>query len=370
VEASRKNRCDERGLIKSEVECKFLHRCFLSGGFVAEKSFDKTSIYQVADAAGVSIATVSRVMNHPERVAPSTRERVLEVVSSLGFIPSMEGLSRSRYRFKRIGIILPYAWSYSYSHRMEGVSSLLSPLEFEIITYAVEEERQLENYLTMLSAGDRVDGVIIFSLPAAPAFLTLFRRRGIPVVLVEQEAEGAFSIMGDDYLGGALAAEHLIEKGYRKPAFIGVGGVPAHITNSAEKRFAGFRESFLEAGVEIPWSFVEYHFHGLSHTLISIERLLTRPERADAVFAASDYEAMILLQELRRRGIGVPEDIGLIGYDNIEAARFMELTTIDQHLQESGKLAAALIRDYLRGTLEGFLETRRLEPVLVQGQTT
>jgi DNA-binding LacI/PurR family transcriptional regulator len=337
---------------------------------VAEKNVDKTSIYEVAKAAGVSIATVSRVMNHPEKVALPTRERVLEVVSRLGFVPSIEGLSRSRSHFKRIGIILPFAWSYSYSHRMQGVSSCLSPLEFEIITYAVEEKRQLENYLTMLSAGDRIDGLIIFSLPAASSYLTLFRRRGIPVVLVEQEAEGAFSIMGDDYFGGALAAEHLIEKGYRKPAFLGVGGLPSHITNSAQKRYAGFRDTCLESGVTIPDTFVEFHFHGPSHTLLSIERLLALPGAPDAIFTGSDYEAMILLKELRGRGIRVPEDIGIIGYDNIEAARLMELSTIDQHLEESGRLAASLIRDYLQGQLEGFMERRRLEPLLVEGKTS
>lgn len=334
------------------------------------KPEDQATIYEVAEAAGVSIATVSRVMNHPEKVALPTRERVLQAVSRLGFVPSIEGLSRSRSRFKRIGTLMPFPWTYSYSHRMQGVSQALPPRDFEIITYAVDDPGQLENYLTMLSTGDRVDGLIVFSLPVEHSCLKQFRRRGIPVVLVEQEQEGAFSIVGDNYFGGALAAEHLLEMGYHRPAFLGEGGLPDHITNSAESRFAGFRDTFAEGGIVIPRNRVEFHFHGASHTLLAARRLLEEQPGPDAIFAASDWEALILLKELRDRGIAVPEDIALIGYDNIEAARLSDVTSIDQHLQESGRLAGEIIRDYLQGTLSDHREMTRLEPVLCRGRTT
>ncbi len=327
------------------------------------------TIYDVARESAVSIATVSRVMNHPERVAPATRARILSVMNRLDFSPSVEAAIRARSNLRRIGVVAPHAWSYSFMERIRGLAGALSALEYELITYSVEEGMQLGNYLSMLSTGDRVDGVVMMALPVDAEALCLFRRRGIPLVFVESRMEEFPSIVTDNREGGALAARCLLERGYRRPAFLGEGGSEDYLIDSSGSRLAGFRSQLSEAGVSLEASTVFLHYGGYRHILSAVEQLLSARPFPDAVFTASDYEAMVLCRTARERGMRIPGDLAVLGYDNIEAARFIGLSTIDQHLEESGRLAGEYINLAFRGDYTGIPELTRLPVELVERET-
>ncbi len=327
------------------------------------------TIYDVARESAVSIATVSRVMNHPERVAPATRARILSVMNRLDFSPSVEAALRARSNLRRIGVVAPYAWSYSFMERIRGLADTLSTLEYEVISYSVENGAQLGNYLSMLSTGDRVDGVVMMALPVDADSLRLFRRRGIPLVFVETRVEQVCSIVTDNLEGGAIAARCLLEKGYRRPAFMGEGGNMDILIDSSGTRLSGFRSVLGEAGVPLGASAVFLHYGGYRHILHAAEQLLSARPLPDAVFTASDYEAMVLCRAARERGIRIPEDLAVLGYDNIEAARFLGLSTIDQHLEESGRLAGEYIDLAFRGDFTEIPEIARLPVELVERET-
>lgn len=317
------------------------------------------TIYDVAKESGVSIATVSRVMNHPERVAPATRERILSVMTRLAFSPSIEAGVRARSSLRRIAVVAPFAWSYSVMERIRGLSASFSPLEYEIITYSVEDRLQLDHYLTLLSTGDRADGVVMISLAAGAGPLRLFRRRGIPLVQVEQPFPGVPSIVSDNREGGTIAARLFLEKGFGRPAFMGVGGAPGHLMDSAGQRLEGFSAALKEGGVLLPSSRLFFHSSGRRAILAAARELFSARPRPDALFAASDYEAMVVCAAAREAGITVPGDLAILGYDNIEASRFMGLSTIDQRLEESGRLAARVM-------LASFREEREENPELIR----
>jgi LacI family transcriptional regulator len=253
--------------------------------------------------------------------------------------------------------------------RIRGLAGALSSLEYELISYSVEDGAQLGNYLSMLSTGDRVDGVVMMALPVDADSLRLFRRRGIPLVFVETRMEQVCSIVTDNLEGGALAARCLLDKGYRRPAFMGEGGHEDFLIDSSGSRLSGFRSMLGEAGVSLGTSSTFLHFSGYRHILFAAEQLLSTRPFPDAVFTASDYEAMVLCRAARDRGMRVPGDLAVLGYDNIEAARFLGLSTIDQHLEESGRLAGEYMDLAFRGDYSGIPEITRLPVELVERET-
>jgi DNA-binding LacI/PurR family transcriptional regulator len=329
-----------------------------------------TTIYDVAQEAGVSIATVSRVMNHPERVAAVTRDRILSAMKFLDFIPSIEASIRARSGLKRVGVIAPLSWSYSFYERLKGLNKALSPLDYEVITYSVADRLQLEHFYTMLSTGDRVDALVVMALPLETKALNIFRRRLIPLVIIEKKIELVPSIVSDNYRGGEMAARLLLRKGYRRFAFMGEGGHPEYITDSSSARYAGFSHLLGEAGFNIPANYVHFHYNGGHHTRQTALEILDLRPLPDAVFVSSDYEAMVLFRCAKNKGISVPGDMAIMGYDNIEASAFLGLSTIDQHLERSGTQAAETLKLAFRGSYDRIPNVVELPLEVMERETT
>ncbi|MCK5007520.1 MAG: LacI family DNA-binding transcriptional regulator, partial [Spirochaetales bacterium] len=143
------------------------------------------TIYQVAEAAGVSIATVSRVLNAAHRVNEDTRKKVLKAIEELHFVPKAEASARARKDFKRIGVLTPYFTEPSFVQRMRGISNVLMGSEYELIVYAVESLAQLRGYLDMLPISRRIDGLIIMSLPLTNGDAERIRSNHLQTILVE-----------------------------------------------------------------------------------------------------------------------------------------------------------------------------------------
>ena len=301
------------------------------------------TVYDVAKKAGVSIATVSRVLNSPEIVQEGTRLKVLGAIDQLGFVPKADASARARKLVGRIGILTPFFTFPSFVQRMRGIATALVDTPFELVIYPVDSLNRLDGYLAMLPITRRLDGLIIMALPLdEPAASRLLAHR-LETILIEVNHPAFSSLQIDDQCGGRQAAAYLLQKSHRRYAFMGPGELPAYSLRPEDKRLNGFRKMLEENGLTLSDEYIKHP--DLTHPDVhqDLKQWLELPEPPTAVFAASDDLAIRLLRAARECGLKVPEDLAVIGFDDIDIAEQIGLTTISQSLDESGRMAAELL---------------------------
>jgi LacI family transcriptional regulator len=301
------------------------------------------TIYDVARLSGFSISTVSRVLNTPGRVREVTRQSVIDAIERLSFIPKADASARARKDFERIGVLTPYFTAPSFVERIGGIAAALDRTKYELIIYSVESLAQLEEYLTMLPVSRRLDGLIVLSLPIDAASAERLRNNGLETVFIEYRQPGFSSIEIDNEEGGRMAARYLLQKGYRRLAFLGEAGEQIYSVHPSNQRLAGFRRGIEEVGLGLPDDYVYLLPYNREEVTAQAGTILDRPKPPDAIFAASDLQAFGVIKAARMRGLNLPDDLAVIGFDDLDMADFMELTTINQELGESGRLAAELL---------------------------
>ncbi|NOZ29984.1 MAG: LacI family transcriptional regulator [Chloroflexi bacterium] len=319
------------------------------------------TIYDVAQRAGVSISTVSRVLNRPERVNKKTRERVLAAIDELGFIPKAEAIARARKSTRRIGVLAPFftAPSFvlrlrgasstsffsfpSFMQRLRGVFSALADLPYELVIYNVDSVARRDAYLSTLPVSRRLDGLIVMALPFDEAVAQRLLKHRLETVLIEAPRAEFCSVDIDNVAGGRLAAEYLVRKGHRRCAFVGDAEVTPYALRNSEMRLEGYRQALADAGIPLPDAYISRAPHGLEQARRQGHALLDLPQPPTAVFAASDTQAMGVLKAARERGVRVPDDLAVIGFDDLDIADYIGLTTVRQPLEESGRVAVELL---------------------------
>ncbi|PIE34856.1 LacI family transcriptional regulator [candidate division KSB3 bacterium] len=330
------------------------------------------TIYDVAESANVSITTVSRVLNTPHQVREKTRQKVLAAIEALKFVPKAEATDRARKRFGKIGVLTPHLTMPSFVERLRGIADTLHATKYELIVYSVENNEQLQHYVDMLSASKRVDGLIVMTLPVDETALKRLQAQKIEIVCIEVPNPLCSTITVNNFWGGVLAAQHFVDKGYRRFAYI---GEPFQIsadlgTGNSEKRLKGFQAGLQDNGMRLH---DEYICLAVSHSIdAAIEQtqyLLDLPKPPDALFTYSDLCAIGALKVLRQRKMHAPEDLAIVGFDNIDAADFVELTTVDQSLEQSGKLATEVLLSRLEGKII-VVQNIELQAQLVERGTT
>ena len=177
------------------------------------------------------------------------------------------------------------------------------------------------------------------------------------------------SIEVDNLEGGKMAARHLIERGRRRFAFIGEVGIPDHIIHLSDLRLQGYVQGLREAGFDLPDAYISRRPYTREGVAEQATEILDREPLPDAVFAYSDLHAADILKVARRRGLRVPEDLSIIGFDGTDLADFLEMTTIDQQLDESGRLAAELLMSRIRERGRPSQSIRLQLKVAVRGST-
>ncbi len=303
----------------------------------------------MAHAAGVGVATVSRVINDSSLVSAPARERVVRAIAQLGYRPSSTARSLSLGRAQTIGVVVPFFTSSSVLERLRGVVQRLNQGgEYDLMLFDVETLTQRADAFRSFARGDRVDGLLIISLRPSEAELAALAQEELPVVLVDVRHPQLSCVHIDDLAGGELAAEHLLARGHRRIGFVGDAPTPLGF-NSSELRRQGMRRSLLRAGIK-PVSALEMRGpHGRVQARGLAQRLLQAPEPPTAIFAASDIQAAGVLEAARALDRHVPDDVAVIGFDDIELSGLLELTTIRQPLRRTGShgtdLLLAAIRD-------------------------
>jgi LacI family transcriptional regulator len=301
------------------------------------------TVYDVANKAEVSISTVSRVLNAHRSVSISTRTRVLSAIDELGFVPKAEAAALARGAGSRIGVLAPFFSYPSFVERLRGVANALSDSPCELVIYNVDSSARRDDYLASLSVARRLDGLIVMALPFDQAAARRLVAHRLETVLIEFSEEPFSSIRIDDRAGGKLAAEYLLEKGHRRCAFVGDCDLPDYAIQTSDWRLEGYRQGLRAAGLDLPETYVALAPHSRENARRSAHGLLDLPEPPTAIFVASDNQAVGVLKAARERGVAVPRELAVIGFDDLDIATYIGLTTIRQPLEESGRVAVELM---------------------------
>ncbi len=333
------------------------------------------TIRDVARRAGVSVATASRALNGKTVVNVQTRDRILAVMEELGFAPSPAARRLSLGRTLTVGVVVSFLTRPQAAERLRGVDAVLTDSEFDLVIYNVESVQQRDHYLGSLAHSQRTDGLIVMSLPppddAVPAS-TVPGKSPVPVVFIDVHTASVAKlprVIGDDLEGGALAACHLLSLGHRRIAFVGDALESPFGFTSSRDREKGLTLELASAGIEISPEWIGHSAHGRYEARDLARHLLLGHPRPTAIFAASDTQALGVVAAARELGLHVPQDLSVIGYDDIEAADYVGLTTIRQQLFESGRRGAEmLLAEIERPSNEP--PVARLAPELVVRATT
>lgn len=328
-----------------------------------------STVYDVADKAGVSIATVSRVVNSPDKVNLETRAKVLNVIDQLGYIPKAEAAARARKSAGRIGVLAPFFTYPSFVQRLRGVATALSALPYELTVYNVDSTARRDSYVTSLSLTRRLDGLILMALPFNQAIVERLVNHSLETVSIEVTHPSFSSIEIDDHSGGRLAAQYLMRKGHKRLGFVGDSELPEHAFPTSDRRLAGYRAAIRDAGLDLYDTQIALTSHNLENVKQSALRLLAQPHPPTAIFCASDTQALGALKAAKERGMRVPEDVAILGFDDVDIADYIGLSTIRQHLDESGRLAVELLLARLENRTRP-IQNIRLNLEVVERETT
>jgi len=300
------------------------------------------TIYDIAAEAGVSPSTVSRVLNGSAKVNKDTRDRIMTVINRLEFVPKAEARARALRHNHRIGILVPFFTAPSFVQRLRGVAAAL-PAIYELVIYTVNSSDQLDTYLTSLPITGNLDGLIIMSLPITEAQAQHLCHNQLEAVLIEYPQSGFNTVEIDDVNGGRMAAQYLASKGHQRIAFLGDTDLPEYALHPIAQRLAGFRQQLQEFGMPLPDEYVRLAPYSVERARQVATEFLSLPVPPTAIFSATDLQAMGVLMVARQMGLSVPGDLAVMGFDDLDMAEIMELTTIRQPLDESGRVAVELL---------------------------
>lgn len=294
----------------------------------------------VARLAGVSTSTVSHVINNDRFVSDAIREKVEAAVISLNYAPSAVARSLKLNQTRTIGMLLTASSNPFYSELVRGVERSCFERGYSLVLCNTDGDEQRMNRNLEMLMQKRVDGLLLLCTEThQPAADIMRRYPGIPTVMMDwAPLEGQCDLIQDNsLLGGDMATQHLIDKGYTRIACITgpLDKTPARL------RLEGYRAAMTRAGLAIPEGYevtADFEFAG---GFRAMEAILALPARPQAVFISNDAMAVGAYQALWHAGIAIPADMALVGYDDIELARYMTppLTTIHQPKDELGELA-------------------------------
>jgi LacI family transcriptional regulator len=308
------------------------------------------SVRDVAERAGVSVGTVSNVLNNPDKVSPATAERVQAAITELGFVRNDAARQLRAGHSRSIGMIVLDVRNPFFTDVARGAEASAAEAHLSILLANSDERPEREAGYLDLFEEQRVRGILITPVGDVLPRLEQLRSRGIPCVLVDRLArsEGFSSVSVDDEAGGAMAMAHLADTGRRHVVFVG----GPFTLDQVRDREAGARRVARERGVRL--DVVESANLSAAEGVQAGRMLADAEERPDAVFAANDVVALGLLQGLIQSGLRVPEDVAIVGYDDIDfaASATVPITSIGQPRDRIGSEAVELLLAEADGTAE------------------
>ena len=306
------------------------------------------TIRDVATSAGVSVSTVSLAINHPGRVSDQTRQRVLQVIDELGFVPKADAVDRARRGVGRIGVLGPFTSHAAAGRRLNGVLRAVTGTDLEVVVFDHSSATDsADPFLTGLPRTGRLDGLIIASLVPRDEVVGKLVDLPLPTVLIDGYHPRLSSVQTDDAVGGRLAATHLLGLGRRSFGFVGELQRSQQYVSPAERRLAGFRNILRSAGHDLEDAAVVWTPREFTAACANATRLLSVLTTPAAIFASDDLLAAAVVRAVHHAGLRTPKDIAVVGFDDSDLAQVLDLTTVRQPLEESGEIATKMLVEHI-----------------------
>jgi DNA-binding LacI/PurR family transcriptional regulator len=304
------------------------------------------TISDVARRAGVGIGTVSRVLNDRPLVSQETRTRVVNAITELNYVPNSTARGLSRGRTNTIAVIIPFFTRPSMVERLRGVENTLVGTDYDLTIYNVETPERRDECMRQVPRRGRADGVLVISLPPLKSDVIRFSKADVPVIFVDvpyPSVKKFNRLTVEDVKGGEQVTEFLIELGHRRIGFIGDPQTTPFNFTSSNDRLRGYCNALERARIPFHPEYVGQGEHGRAPACELARAMLQLANPPTAIFAASDTQAMGVIESARNLGLRVPQNLSVVGYDDIEVAEYLGLTTMRQPLYESGKRGVEIL---------------------------
>ncbi len=316
------------------------------GGPLPGPASERSTIEHVANAAGVSVATVSRALRGLPNVAVSTRARVEEAARELKYRPDPAASRLAAGRSHAIAVVVPLINSWYFSNVVAGAEAVCAEVGYDLLVLTAPNAITRRQAVDTAAALDRrVDGLIFVEVALEPDDVADLAARRLGVVTIGQETSAFPSVRVDNAAIGRIAVDHLLALGHRRIGVLGAQAEAPAYFDVPGQRIAGAAEALAAVGSHLDPQLVgmgEFTVEGGHDAGVE---LLSRPERPTAIFALSDEMAFGAVIAVRDLGLSIPDDVSLVGVDDHEVAEVLGLTTVRQRVVEHGALAArALLR--------------------------
>ena len=303
----------------------------------------KTTIYDIAEKLGITAATVSRALNGNTKISEATRKLVNDTAKEMNYEQNKLALALKSGKSYNVGVIVPRIDSNFFASVIRGIEEELYPKGYHVIICQTHDQKsvEMENINSLLNA--QVDGILMSISNSGPEENQSFDRllkKNVPLIFFDRkkEIEGVSSVTIDDFKGGYQATQHLIDQGCKRIA---------HLSNNRKvqifkNRYLGYKQAIIDNGLEFDENLVIETMSKVDEGIKSTKLLLEMEMPPDAIFSSSDFVALGAIQEIKSRGIKIPEEICIVGFANEPFTGFMELsiTSVDQSPVEMGRIAA------------------------------
>ncbi len=310
--------------------------------------FEAVTIKDIARALGISTSTVSRALRDSYEISPETKQMVLECAEKLNYRPNPIALSLKERRSRSIGVVVCEIANNFFSQVINGIESIAYDRGYNVIISQSRESYERELIDLQYLASRSVDGLLI-SLSTETHDLTELKNlhaKGFPVVFFDRITDeiNTHKVVVDNFKGAFDLTGHLIKTGHSRIAVI----TNSEFLSITHERLAGYKEAMRVNGLPVNENFIQHCFYGgmiFEEVEDAVNKILTQPQRPDAIFATSDKLTIGCLKTLKRRGLKIPDDISLAGFSNTEIAELIDppLTVIRQPAYEMGKAATELL---------------------------
>lgn len=327
---------------------------------------NKVNIYDVAEKAGVGIGTVSRVLNNSDKVKDKTRKRVLKVMQELNYRPNKIAQNLARQKANAVAVIVPSFIDHFFVEVLKGIQDALEEENIDLILHKINLNENRMGKIMDIVHSRKVDGIAALTMDISQIKHQELKKSEIPVVLADEFSTDFNSIYLDDLKGSEMAVDYLVGLKHSRIAFINGDINSLH----GKKRLEGLKKSFKKNNIQIDQKLIKDGDFYVEDGYQSMQEIFELPQKEwpTAVFAASDNQAIGVLQAMEEKSLKAPEDIAVIGYDNIELAKYLKLTTIWQPMYQLGYLTIKVLLKAINGELKKTYN-KELELKLVKRET-
>jgi LacI family transcriptional regulator len=312
-----------------------------------ERKSRSVTIVDVARESGVSYSTVSRVLNGFEFVKDATRQKVLEAAERLGYVANLQARSLAGGRSRIIGLVVPAIDNGYIGEIVRGIDEELADANYDLLLHTTHHRRNKESLYVNTIANGLTDGLLLMVPLVQTEYLHILRERNFPYVLIDQNDPDNLSnvVESTNWEGAYQATSYLIKQGHKKIAHI----TGLNDLSSARERHDGYRAALKAHLLPYEKSYVVEGDFLYPRGYTMMRKLLRLADRPTAVFAANDLSAFGAMQAIRDAGLQIPDDISIIGFDDIPAASIMspKLTTVSQPLYQMGRETTRLLLELI-----------------------